>query len=414
MSVGAATATARARDIPSDPTLPVATARGLAFVALAAFGVLHWMVLLDPAEPNRALYALGAGIVAMFGMLAAARLEPRAAQAAAVGVLVVTLGLALLGGGIADELLRPDRWGELASGISRGIESLPGVRVPYRGVDEWTRTVIPLGGTVLVTLAAALAFWPRRNGRTGFPGAALVPARRAVRDPGRRARLRERVPARRRARAARPRVPAAREAARRRRQQRRSGRRRRRGAGADARARARRATSRGGTTRAGRSTPPRRVRRRSRGITTTAHSTGRATVASCCACACSGAPRTGRRRTSTAFDGARWVHTRSEFEDPATPNDAEAIETGTQRIRVTIRNLASDDFVTAGWADEVDSPTLRETPRGDGTWTASRTLRRGDAYEASRLHAADRRRSSARRPGRRPSVPTWPRSGGCC
>ena len=73
----------------------------------------------------------------------------------------------------ADELLRPDRWGEFASGISRGLEALPGVRVPYRGVDQWTRTVIPLGGTVLVVLAAALAFWPRRNGKTGFPGVAL-------------------------------------------------------------------------------------------------------------------------------------------------------------------------------------------------------------------------------------------------
>ena len=159
-----------ARSLPSDPTLPVPTARGLAFVALAAFGALHWMVLLDPAAPNRALYALGAGLVAMLGMLGAARLHGRARAAAAAGVAVVVAALALLGGGVADELLRPDRWGDLSAGISRGIESLPGVRVPYRGVDEWTRTVIPLGGTVLVAVAGLLAFWPRR-GRTGFPTA---------------------------------------------------------------------------------------------------------------------------------------------------------------------------------------------------------------------------------------------------
>ena len=55
---------------------------------------------------------------------------------------------------MADELLRPDRWGALASGINRGIAALPGVRVPYRGLDEWIRIVIPLGGTVLVTAAA--------------------------------------------------------------------------------------------------------------------------------------------------------------------------------------------------------------------------------------------------------------------
>ena len=76
---------------------------------------------------------------------------------------LVALALAVLGGGVADELLRPDRWGALASGINRGIAALPGVRVPYRGVDEWIRIVIPLGGTVLVTAAAILAFWPRRN-----------------------------------------------------------------------------------------------------------------------------------------------------------------------------------------------------------------------------------------------------------
>ena len=76
-------------------------------------------------------------------------------------------------GSVADELLRPDRWGSLTSGISRGVESVLGVRVPYRGLDEWTRTVIPLGGTVLVSAAAIVAFWPRRN-RLGFPGLALT------------------------------------------------------------------------------------------------------------------------------------------------------------------------------------------------------------------------------------------------
>ena len=55
--------------LPSDPTLPVPAARGLAFVALAAFGALHWMVLLEPAEPSGALRARRRR-VAMFGMLA--------------------------------------------------------------------------------------------------------------------------------------------------------------------------------------------------------------------------------------------------------------------------------------------------------------------------------------------------------
>jgi transglutaminase-like putative cysteine protease len=60
------------------------------------------------------------------------------------------------------------------AGIGRGIEALPGVRVPYRGLDEWTRIVLGMGGTLLAVVAALLAFWPRRDGRTGFPAAALI------------------------------------------------------------------------------------------------------------------------------------------------------------------------------------------------------------------------------------------------
>jgi protein-glutamine gamma-glutamyltransferase len=176
--VSAASATAGDSAVPrplaSDPTLPVAIARGLAFAGLAGFGALHWMVLLEPAAPDRALYALGAAAVAGLGLLAVGRIrEYRLRQAAAAGVALVALALALLGGGVADELLRPDQWGALSSGINRGIAALPGVRVPYRGLDEWIRIVIPVGGTVLVTAAAILAFWPRRN-RIGFPGPALT------------------------------------------------------------------------------------------------------------------------------------------------------------------------------------------------------------------------------------------------
>ncbi len=146
----------------------------VAFVALAAFGALHWMVLLEPAATSRAWYALGAGVFAMLGLIAAA---PPAGPPAHRGGDRGRRGRAArsrcVGGGVADELLRPDGWGELSGGISRGIQALPGVRVPYRGLDQWTRIVIALGGTVLVVAAALLAFWPRR-GRMGFPLAALI------------------------------------------------------------------------------------------------------------------------------------------------------------------------------------------------------------------------------------------------
>ena len=146
-------------------------------------------------------------------MLAAGRLEGRRRTLAAVAAIVPLTALMLLAGRVPDELLLPGGWDPLAGGISRGISDLPGVRVPYRGLDDWVRTVLPLGASALVLVAALLAFWPRRKGRLGFPALALLAADRALRRPGRRARLHRRVPPRRRLHAADGRLPAAREAA---------------------------------------------------------------------------------------------------------------------------------------------------------------------------------------------------------
>jgi protein-glutamine gamma-glutamyltransferase len=158
---------------PAGPQLPFAFARGTTFLALATFGALHWMAMLEPTATERAWYAVGTGALAMGGLLAAQRLAGVARALLVAAVTVLALALAFLAAGTADELLRPDRWSELASGVTRGIDALPGARVPYRGIDAWTRLVIPLGGTVLIAVAALAAFWPRRA-RTGFPLVALI------------------------------------------------------------------------------------------------------------------------------------------------------------------------------------------------------------------------------------------------
>jgi protein-glutamine gamma-glutamyltransferase len=158
----------------SDPTLSVGAARGMAFVALCGFSCLTWMKMLEPAAPGRAGYALLTASGAMLALLLAGKVrDTRLRLALACLIAVVAFAFALLSAGVADELLRPGRWGELAAGIGRGISALPGARVPYRGLDEWTRTVIALGGTMLAVAAALIAFWPRRNG-LGLPLVALV------------------------------------------------------------------------------------------------------------------------------------------------------------------------------------------------------------------------------------------------
>jgi transglutaminase-like putative cysteine protease len=153
--------------------LPLWLARGSVLLAFVAFAGLHWAGLLEPAEPGRALEAVGLAALVVAALCLAARLA-RPLRLAVAGLLAVAaLALALLAGGLADEYLLPDRWGALVSGASRGVDALPGVRVPYRGIDEWARLAIAAGGTLLAVVAALLAFWPRR-GRTGFPAAALL------------------------------------------------------------------------------------------------------------------------------------------------------------------------------------------------------------------------------------------------
>jgi len=155
-------------------TLPLWPVRGAVLLAFAAFGGLHWMGMLEPAEPGRAWEAVGVAALVILGLYGAGRLRGGLRPLAAAAVAVAGVALGLLAGGAADELLRPDRWSALLTGAGRGVEALPGVRVPYQGVDEWTRLVLGMGGTVLAVVAALLAFWPRRGGRTGFPAAALL------------------------------------------------------------------------------------------------------------------------------------------------------------------------------------------------------------------------------------------------
>jgi protein-glutamine gamma-glutamyltransferase len=163
----------RVRPRAGELLLPPAVARGIGFFALASWGALHWMSLLQPAQPMRGWAVVAVGMLAMLALLYAGRRDGRRRAAIALGSLVPLVALALLAGGVPAELLKPARWGELTGGISRGVSDLPGIRVPYEGIDPWVRLVIPAGGSALVLIAALLAFWPRR-GALGHPFAALL------------------------------------------------------------------------------------------------------------------------------------------------------------------------------------------------------------------------------------------------
>jgi MYXO-CTERM domain-containing protein len=368
------------RPATSASLLPVAVARAIAFVALAGWGVLHWMSMLEPAEPDRGWVVLGVGLLAIAAMLGAGRLEGRRRGYTALAATVPLVALMLMAGRVADELLPPSGWDELVGGISRGISDLPGVRVPYRGLDDWVRTVIPLGGSALVLFAALAAFWPRRTG-FGFPGVALlllmilyvVPVvaldfdveflRGAIFTLLMVAFLRlEKL-------------------------------RRPDSLAAGALAVVATLVALVAAPVLNRDTPW-------FDYETWAQETSSSKSTSFTWNHTYGAlnwPRDGREllrvkakqpaywkaENLDEFDGRAWRRS----EAPAAVDEFTTIEPGivkrwTQEIKVSIRNLRTDQFITAGSARELDIPKLADIPTLDGLYVSPRTLRRGDAYTA--------------------------------
>ena len=83
------------------------------------------------------------------------------------------------------------------------------------------------------------------------------------------------------------------------------------------------------------------------------------------------------------FDGEAWRRSRVRFAVDEYPIDnPRLLERWTQPIKVSIRNLRTDQFITAGYARELDIPRLNMVQTLDGLYVPPRTLRRGDAYTA--------------------------------
>ena len=390
--------------VPSDPTLPVADRRARARRSSRSprSASLHWMVAARAgrARPragrarrghrSRSRAMLGAGAAADGRARAGRRGRRRSSRAARAR--------AARRAASPTSCCGPTRWGELASGISRGIagaagraRALPrprrldahrdparrhGARHARRRCSRSGRGARASASRRSALLACCVALYASRPSRS-TSSASSCAARRC---------------------AARARVPAPGEAAGRRRRHRRA----RapsawrvlalmRRAGAQPRPR------RGSTTRAGRSTPPRRK--------STSFSwdhdygplnwprDGRELLR----VRAESARRTGRPRTSTAFDGVRWRAGRRRLRRPASTPDAEdMLQHRTQRDPRHDPQPLSTSSSPPATPTTSTRPTIRESPRGDGTWTASR-------------HAAARRRLHARSSTRRSPTSAAPR-----
>ncbi len=145
-------------------------ARLVTFTALALYGVLRWATLLSPAPGARlfGLLALAVCIVAV-----GAKLDGRSLAVAVAAGVCAFLAMLVIAGIPAGWLLHA-RVSVISQGIGQGLSALPGVLVPYIGINDWVRVVIVLGaGVLLLDAALMIAFAPRTLGDIRRVGAAL-------------------------------------------------------------------------------------------------------------------------------------------------------------------------------------------------------------------------------------------------
>jgi protein-glutamine gamma-glutamyltransferase len=157
--------------------------RLVAFGALGLYGVLRWGTLMEPAPTWRLLGLLGVALV--LAAVAPALLERERSVAAmrgkAEGLTTIGPWLALIAvlaafpiAGVPLDWMTHLRVSVTANGIGEGLSTLPGILVPYNGINEWARVVIVLGAAVLLLDAAMLlAFAPPALGDIRRAGAAL-------------------------------------------------------------------------------------------------------------------------------------------------------------------------------------------------------------------------------------------------
>jgi protein-glutamine gamma-glutamyltransferase len=156
--------------------------RLVAFAALGLFGALRWGTLMSPA-PTWRLVGLVALAVALAGIgpvlfereraVAATRgREPVSAVGAPLALIALVAMFPLAGLPLAWTLHL--RVAVTANAIGQGLSALPGILVPYAGINEWVRATMLLGaGLLLLDAAVLLAFAPAELGDLRRAGAAV-------------------------------------------------------------------------------------------------------------------------------------------------------------------------------------------------------------------------------------------------
>jgi protein-glutamine gamma-glutamyltransferase len=162
--------------------VPVWVARLVGFAALASLGALQWQRLVEGLSSGRALLWVVSATAAGAAVIACDHVRLRWQPWATIGVAMVAVLAALAVSGIPLDYLGPRNWGDLVDGLVSGSQSLGTVRLPYDGPDPWPGMTLELAGSLLLTMAALVACWPRPRGR-GYPFLALMALLVAVVSP---------------------------------------------------------------------------------------------------------------------------------------------------------------------------------------------------------------------------------------
>ena len=171
---GSAVPATRSDDATWDPLL----IRLATFGGLALFGAAHWATLVTDARGGRTLLVVlvAVGGAAALALLGRSPLPRSAVHALAAVVAVAAFALGLMAAGLPARLVAPNGWPELFDGLDRGLAGVENVEWPYDGPDHWIRLTILLGAPFLLTIAAAVAFWPARRAAPllGFAGLVVL------------------------------------------------------------------------------------------------------------------------------------------------------------------------------------------------------------------------------------------------
>jgi hypothetical protein len=158
----------------SSPRAPVALAAAT-FALACAFAAAQWAGLVESPPAGRVAAVVAIATACGVALAASARLDAERrffAPLARVATVAVAALAATVAIGVPPALLAPSGWTELADGLARGFDGVPGARWPYAG-DVWVRVTILLAIPLMSVPAAAFALWPPAPG-PGGPEAAAV------------------------------------------------------------------------------------------------------------------------------------------------------------------------------------------------------------------------------------------------